>query len=323
MEEKKMLENRKNWKSMVITLLLFSLLGISFLTVISSGLAQVNNYELKLTKGTTIFTVETYDEDAWLTTVSNTQNPSDWFSGDANITGAQSKSTIKGWSFSEWGTYDVLFSINPAIILLNNSGYNEASINESYPNTYWIWNGLQVKWEYTVEEFDEKPDLVFDQIIILENPEDYKKILDDYNTLATQIQNDINITFPIKAMFPPNITGDDFLWQLVLSKFAAAGPVENYLLAVTDALETENVTTRSCSLVFNKNGLNDYIVEFAYGDRGTLTSVLVKDQTDSTIYYITSINSEWIFYMILAIVATATVGIIVFLTLRSRKIKRS
>ncbi|MFX0018112.1 MAG: hypothetical protein ACFFAK_02155 [Promethearchaeota archaeon] len=318
-----MLENRKNWKSMMITLLLFSLLGISFLTIISFGLAQVNNYELNLTKGTTIFTVETYDEEAWLTTVSNTQNPSEWFSGDANITGAQSKSTIKGWSYSEWGTYDVVFSINPAIILLNNTGYNEASINETYPNTYWIWNCLQVKWEYTVEEFDEKPDLFFDQIIILENPEDYKEILDDYNKLATQIQNDINITNPIiKAMFL-NMTGDDLLWHLVLSRFAAAGPVENYLLAVTDALETENVTASGCSLVFNQTGLNDYTVEFIFGDRGTITSIIVKDQTDSTIYYITSTNSEWIFYMTLAIAVAASIGIILALSLRSRKIKRS
>ncbi len=318
-----MLENRKNWKSMVITLLLLSLLGFSFLTAISSGLAQVNNYELKLTKGTTIFTVETYDEDAWLTTVSNTQNPSDWFSGDANITGAQSKTTVKGWAYSEWGSYNVLFSINPAIILLNNTGYNEASINEIYPNTYWIWNGLQVKWEYTIEEFDEKPDLVFDQIIILENPEDYNEILDDYNTLATQIRNDINITDPfIKVMFP-NITGDDLLWQLVRSRFAAAGPVGNYLLAVTDALGTDNVTASGCSLIFNQTGLNDYIVEFTYGDRGTLTSVIVKDQTDDIIYHITSKNSEWIFYMILSIAVAATIGIIVFLSLRSRKIKRS
>jgi hypothetical protein len=307
---------------MVIIVLLFSLLGISFLSVISSGLAQGINYELKLTKGTTTFSVENYDEDAWLMTVSNSINPSHWFGGDANISGAQSKTTIKGWSYSEWGTYDVVFSINPAIVLLNNTGYNEASINETYPNTYWIWNGLQVKWEYTVEEFDEEPEFI-DQIVILENPEDYKEILDDYNTLATQIRNDINITDPIIKVMFSNMTGDDLLWQLVLSRFAAAGPVGNYLLAATEALETENVTASGCSLIFNQTGLNDYTVEFAYGDRGTLTSVIVKDQTDDIIYHIVSINSEWIFYMILAIVVTANVGIIVFLTLRSRKIKRS
>lgn len=318
-----MLENRKNWKIVVITLLLFSLLGISFLTAISSGLAQDTAYEVKLTKGTTIFTVETYDEDAWLTTVSNSLNPSHWFGGDANITGAQSKITIKGWAYSNWSTYEILFFINPIIYNLTDYGYNNDTINEAYPKTYWIWNGLQVKWEYTVEEFDEKPDLVFDQIVILENPEDYKRILDDYNSLATQIQNDVNITNPfIKAMFL-NKTGDALLWQLVLNKFTALDPVDNYLLAVTDALETENVTASGCSLIFNQTGLNDYTVEFIYGDRGTLTSIIVKDQTDNTIYYITSSNSEWIFYMILSIAIGATIGIIVFLSLRSRKIKRS
>jgi len=324
MEENKMLENRKNLKSMVITLLLLSLLGISFLTLISSGLAQDNSYELKLTKGTTIFTVETYDEDAWLTTVSNSLSPSDWFGGDANITGAQSKITIKGWSYSEMNTYDVLLSINPVIIELNDSGYDKTTINEAYPNTYLIWNRLQAEWQYTIESFDEKPSITPPfPIVILENPEDYKKILDDYNMLATQIQNDINITNPfIKAMFP-NMTGDDLLLQLAFKKFAAAGPVGNYLIAVTDALETENVTASSCSLIFNQTGLNDYTIEFAYGDRGTLTSVIVKDQADNIIYYITSINSEWIFYMILSIAVAASIGIIVFLSLRSRKIKRT
>lgn len=316
-----MLENRKNWKSVVITVLLLSLLGISFLNVMSSGLAQGTNYELKLTKGTTIFSVETYDENAWLTTVSNSLNPSHWFGGDANITGAQSKSTIKGWSYSEWGTYSVLISINPIIFNLTDYGYNEATINEAYPNTYWIWNSLQAEWQYTVENFDEKPNIL-DQFVILENPEDYKKFLDDYNMLATQIQNDVNITNPfIKAMFS-NITGDELLLQLAFNNFAAAGPVGNYLLAVTDALETENVTVSSCSLIFNQIGLNNYTIEFAYGDQGTLTSVIVKDQADNTIYYIKSINSEWIFYMILAIAVVASIGIIVVLTLRSRKIKR-
>ena len=316
-----MLENRKNCKSLVITLLLLSILGISFLDAIFLGSAQGTNYELNLTKGTTTFSVETYDEDAWLTTVSNSLNPSYWFGGDANITGAQSKITTKGWSYSEWGTYDVLISIFPIIFILNDYGYNNVTINEAYPNTYWIWNSLQVEWQYTVDNFDEEPNNI-DQIVILEDPEDYKKVLDDYNMLATQIQNDINITIPIKAIFS-NITGDELLWQLVLNRFAAAGPVENYLLAVTDALENENITVSSCSLIFNQTGLNDYTVEFSYGDRGTLTSVIVKDQADSTIYYITSINSEWIFYMILAIAIAATVGIIVFLSLRSRKIKRA
>jgi len=322
-----MLENRKNWKSMVITLLLFSLLGISFLTAISSGLAQNTIYEVKLTKGTTTFTVETYDEDAWITTVSNSLNPSHWFGGDANITGAQSKITIKGWSYSDFGTYNILKSFFPIIIKLNDSGYNEITVNEAYPNTYWIWNRLQAEWQYTVENFDEKPNFTnfpFFPIVILEDPEDYKKILDDYNMLATQIRNDVNITDPlIIAMFSKNITGDDFLWELARNRFAAAGPVGNYLLAVTDALETENVTVSSCSLIFNQIGLNNYTVEFVYGDQGTLTSVIVKDQADNTIYYITSTNSEWIFYMILAIAVAASIGIIVVLSLRSRKIKRS
>jgi len=321
MEENKMLENRKNWRSMMIILLLLSLLGISFLTAISSGLAQDTTYELKLTKGTTIFTVETYDEDAWLTTVSNSLNPSHWFGGDANITGAQSKITIKGWSYSNWSTYNILISFFPIIIILSDYGYNETTVNEAYSNIYWVWNSLQAEWQYTVENFDEKPNFT-DLIVILEDPEDYKEILDDYNSLATQIQNDISINPIIKAMFS-NITGDDLLLQLALNKFAAASPVGNYLLAVTDALETENVTVSSCSLIFNQIGLNNYTIEFAYGDHGTLTSVIVKDQADNTIYYITSINSEWIFYMILAIAVAASIGIIVVLSLRSRKIKRA
>jgi hypothetical protein len=110
--------------------------------------------------------------------------------------------------------------------------------------------------------------------------------------------------------------------RLAFKKFAAAGPVGNYLLAVADALETENVTVSSRSLIFNQTGLNNYTIEFAYGDQGTLTSVIVKDQADNTIYYIKSINSEWIFYMVLAIAVAASIGIIVVLSLRSRKIKR-
>ncbi len=322
-----MLENRKNWKNILITLLLLSLLGISFLNVMSLGLAQSNNYDLKLTKGTTIFSVETYDEDAWFNTVSNSLNPSHWFGGDANITGAQSKITIKGWSYTEWGTFNVISSIvlpqEQLLILyaLADYGYNNTEINEYYPNTYWLWNSLQAIWPFTSNNFDEKPNTT-EQNIILKDPEDYRKILDDYNKLVAQIKNDSAVPLPIKNQIS-NITADDLLWKLALNTFAAAEPVGNYLLTVTDALETENITASSCSLIFNRTGLNNYTVEFAYGDRGTLTSVIVKDQIDNTIYYITSINSEWIFYMILAIAVAASIGIIVVLTLRSRKIKRA
>ncbi|MFX1374163.1 MAG: hypothetical protein ACFFCE_20120, partial [Promethearchaeota archaeon] len=93
-----------------------SFLSLSLLTLIIFGLFSTTvsasvNYQISLMKGTEIFTVDQYDDNRWKNTINAVANPSDWFEGNTNTTGAKSKVTIKGWNYVEWETYDVLFNL--------------------------------------------------------------------------------------------------------------------------------------------------------------------------------------------------------------------
>ncbi|GAH96423.1 unnamed protein product, partial [marine sediment metagenome] len=97
------------------SLLSLSLLSIILLGVLSSSISASAPYQLNLSKGTDEFTVDLYDYDDWNTTVPTTVEPSltpsDWFGGEADVTNAKSKITLKGWATRTWTVYDVLTSI--------------------------------------------------------------------------------------------------------------------------------------------------------------------------------------------------------------------
>ena len=309
-------------------MMLLTVLGIMFLTTISAGLAQTTYYQPGLKKGTELFTIELYDGDEWLISVGNFTNPSDWFGGDANITGAQSKFTTTGWSTPALTTFETLVYMIlsptqiPWLFVLADYGYNETEINEYFPDTYPSWYGLQSEWYFTVDTFKEQPSSTGTQAVVLTDPADYKIILDNYNAFVAEIQNiSSGVPPPISGQFT-NISADEFLWEFAFRGFTTAIPIESYLTELIDVLEPENATSVGNRLIFDRTGVTDYTVEFLYGDRGTFSNVLVKNQADLVIYSMTSSNSDWIFYMLLSITVVAAIGLTVFYILRNRKIKR-
>ena len=84
------------------SLLSLTLLGIIMCGVLFTPALASSNYQSTLVKGTDIFTVSEYNDAAWKTTVNNSTNPSNWFEGETNITGAKSKITMKGWRDTTW-----------------------------------------------------------------------------------------------------------------------------------------------------------------------------------------------------------------------------
>lgn len=323
-----MLQIRRNWKKLTITMILLTVLGLLFLTTISAGLAQTTYYQLGMKKGTELFTVEIYDGDEWLASVGNSSNPSDWFGGDANITGAQSKFTTTGWSTPELATNETLVYMIlrpeqiPFLFALADYGYNETEINEYFPDTYPAWYGLQSEWYFTVDTFEEQPNSTITQAVVIADPADYKPILDNYNAFVAEIQNISSGVPPLISGQFTNITADDFLWQFAFRGFTTAIPIESYLTELIDTLEPENATSVGNRLIFDRTGVTDYTVEFVYGSRGTISGVVVKNQAEVVIYSMTSSNSDWIFYTLLSITVVAAIGLTIFFILRSRKIKR-
>ncbi len=298
--------------------------------MLSTTVSASLNYQTTLMKGTEIFTVDRYDNVGWKTTVNLSTTPSDWFEGDTNFKGAQSKVTIKGWNDITWQFYDVFttifmaeyFSSEDIFILLkimDTAGYNETTINANYTDNYDLWYGLRAVWNFTIKDFEELPSYN-DGVMVFENPLDFKTILDDYNNLAADLNGKISIQ--IAGYNFPILSADEFIWQLALNGLAIAKPQPEYLTNLVDELGCVNVSSSGKSLIVERYGETDYTVEISYGEEGTLSSLLVKDVDGNIIFQIVSTNSEWIFYLILIIIAVCGVGLVVYIIIKKRKPKR-
>ena len=318
-------------REMSLSLLSLSLLGIIFFGFLSTAVFASTTYQLGLRKSTDEYTVITYDDDGWKATINPASNPKEYFEGDANVTGAKSKQTIKGWVDQTYTTYDALLSLYFAIFEyitwntfqgnLTAAGYNETTINANYTNTYNAWYGVSAEWWFTDGEFEEKPDNNASRIIIMKDPSDFKAILDNSNAIIEAILNDSDIHWSIKLYFS-NKTADEFLWQLALNGLAIAEPHGNYLESLVSELGCESTSASGSTLIFERYGLTNYTVEISYGDKGTMSSFTVKDIDGDIIYQITSSNSEWLFYLILIIVSAGSVVLIVYAVIINRKRKR-
>jgi hypothetical protein len=314
-------------KTLFLTLGLFGLLlfGFGF-----SAVAATPNYQLTLMKGTEEYTVVQYNDAAWKTTVGSSSNPTEFFHGEANITGARSKQTVKGWVDTTFSTYQAMLSLYFSLTEfglwqfynISAAGYNETTINENYPNEYSVWSGISAEWYFTNGVFPETPNNTAVPIVIMKNPSDYKSILDDCNAIVDEIRNDTSLG-PIRFSFTPNKTADEFTWQLVTYGFGVLSPINIYLETMVTNLGCVNTTASGSTLTFQETGLTDYSIEVSYGSKGILSTFVVKDASDNIIYQITSSNSDWLFYTILFSFIGVSVVLIVYVIVRKRKIRKS
>ncbi len=320
-----MLKNRKMGNKNLLGIVL---LGIILMGLISTSVSANPTYQLALTKGTEIFEITKYDNDGWENTVGNITMPDDWFEGDSNKTGAQGKYTTKRWIYLNISTYnmflEVMFSYEQfmAFMALSELGYNETEINNNYTDSYWLWYGLGAEWHFTDSELNETADDSNSKIVILYHPEDYKKLLDDYNDLVETIINDPSVPMLIKLQFS-NITADELLWKLIFDGLAAASPFDDYLSSLINELNVENATVNQNTIIIERYGVTNYTVEVLYGNKGTLSTFIVKDVSGQIIYQITSYNTEWIFFTILMTIGISFVGIVSYLLFRKFKLNKS
>jgi len=314
-------------RTRILSLTILSLFLIGFL---STSIVASSTYQHTLAKGTDEFVVELYDSDEWKNTVDSSLTPSDWFEGEANVTNAKSKATLRAWFPATWDTWDVFtsiflpeyFNISETFTLLfamNSQGYNKTTINANYTTNYTLSYGLLAVWNYTTKDYEENPSNT-DLIILFPDPLKYKVMLDDYHALAEDLNGNFFIS-PSGDTFP-NVSADEFLWKLIFSGFATAGPHGNYLESLVSELGCQNTSVSGSTLIIERYGVTNYTVEISYGEKGMMSSFIVKNISGTIIYQITSSNSEWLFYLILIIVAVSAVAIVTFLIIRKKKLRR-
>jgi len=312
------------------SILSLTLLSLFLIGIFSTSILASSTYQHNLAKGTDDFVVVLYNDAEWKTTVDSSLTPSDWFIGEANITDAKSKVTLRGWFDITWDTFYVFTSIFmpeyfnftetlELLFIMGSQGYNETTINANYTNTYDLLYGLLAVWNYTTNDYEENPSYT-DGIVFFKDPLEYRAMLDDYNALAEDLNGNPAIQFSPYSF--PNVSADEFLWTLAFSGLAIAKPHGNYLETLINELGCENASVSGSTLIIERYGITNYTVEISYGERGMMSSFTVKDISDTIIYQITSSNSNWIFYLVLIIVAVSAVAIVTFLIIRKKKLHR-
>ncbi len=303
-----MKDTRKK-KSLVIILFLLNIYLINFVKANS-------NYSTGLEIGTQISEVKYYDEESWNNTVNPSMNPSHWLGGDANIVGSKSKLTIVDWYSSDLITSVIfarfLYSNKTLSIfsIVRDYGYGEEYINENFTHYYFVWSYTFHYWSFTSVGFDVQPNLYNDVSEILQDPQDFKEILDNYNDYAGIINNDttlrsLNISFPI-------LSGDDLIWRMIINsfRFAMGNPIKEYLTIYTDNMGCKNVTKRDNTLIFQRRGVKNYTVEVIYNFQGIIETFIVKNSEGILIYEITSFYPRTVLFIILGIIGICILGLV-------------
>jgi hypothetical protein len=242
---------QRNKKIINFIMICFFILGITLMSIIFT--VRATNYEIGLTKGTEILIVNQYNETAWKNNVNASSSPNIWFEGEANVTGAQNKITIKGWNSITWETYDVFVSlflpalfesqeIIPLLILMNTQGFNETTINNNYTNNYNLWIGLSAIWNFTIGNFEEDPSIANEMLLIFQNPTDVIDILNDYNNLSAKLNSNPVIQFSGYSF--PILEPDEFLWLFIFNGLTLGTPTGSYLESLITTLDCKNATVR-------------------------------------------------------------------------------
>ncbi len=313
------MKKTKKKKSLIIVVLLLNTYLILFLMVNSS-------FSRGIELGTQIYKVKHYDEETWNNTVSLSMNPSHWFGGEADIIGAKSKFTIENLFVSDLITSAIferfLYSNETLFIFptVRDFGFGEDYINENYTYYYLVLSYTFHYWSFTSSGFDVHPDFYFNISTILQNPQDFKQILDDYNDYAGKINNDttlqsLNISFPI-------LNGDDLVWQFIINRFAVGNPIKKYLTIFTDNVGCKNVSIQNNKLTFQRHGVKNYNVEIIYNSQGLIENFIVKNSEGYVFYEITSFHPKTIFNIIMGVIVVFVVGMIVVIIIKKIGIQR-
>lgn len=306
---------RKIYGSITVAMLLI----IPFLA--SVGVVRGAEYSLALSKNTQHYDLIQYDEDTWDDVVNSSINPSDWFGGDADEVNAKSKQTVKGWFDRDWKTYDAFNTLfvpqELLVLLISNESleYTEDEVNENYDDTYQAWVVYTAKWDFTSDEFEIDPDDENERMVIFQDGESAKKLLDTYNEWVA----DINPKLAFYFQSLPIISGDEFLWELTRNmNLGFAQPFSEQMSEIVEELDCDNVKVDGNQLVFERKEKEEFNVIFTFEDGGRVTEITVEDADGSSFYKITSSSSST-FAIVMVIISIIAVGAAIAYLVYKRK----
>ena len=303
--------------------IIISSLMILLLIIPSSLSSALPNsaYSLSLQSGAQVYEVKYYNEDLWKFTVNPLSSPSEMFGGEANISGAKSKLIPLTTGRNDLSTYGIFIHffyhwLNvPYNSLLLPNGYDPENITGRYPYYYFAWDCDLVYWNFTSKPFKNYADHVqvdtetpYKHFIILQDPTNYSRILDDYNDFASDVNNDSTIQAANYSL--PLLNGDECLWQLIINELMIANPLNSYLNQIINALNCTNSSVQDNTLVFQRSGVKFYTVEIKFNTMGVIDTIVMKTMQNEVFYQITSSYPQLDVYIILGVFGGAILGLV-------------
>ncbi|GAG90655.1 unnamed protein product, partial [marine sediment metagenome] len=118
------------------------------------------------------------------------------------------------------------------------------------------------------------------------------------------------------------ISGEEFLWQLILYGLVIANPFSSYLNQIITALDCSNASVQGNSLIFQRSGEEIFIVEITFNHLGIMDTILMKNTQNEVFYHITSSYPQVVVYVILGAICGGIVGLVVIHIYLKRRQKK-
>jgi len=278
------------------------------------------NYSVRLQKGKINQKITIYDKDIWDITVNDTYGPEEFFGENANITGANGKYIVRSWYDDEVNTSALFLNLlipREKIIAFFGPPYNQSYIDEKYNSTYKIGFILISKWNFISGAFPENASFPNDALYLLKNPEDFKTLLDDYNSFVDEVNNDL--FFPITLS---NYSIKEFLFRFFSIQMGILGPIDTYLTEMIDNLNSDNVSSIGNTLRLEEKDLDNYTIQISFGKMGLPSTITYLDEDGKVFYKITTYDTEWTVWLTLSIVGAAIIALVVYAFYKNWKRKK-
>ena len=98
-----------------------------------------------------------------------------------------------------------------------------------------------------------------------------------------------------------------------------AKPINNYLLELVDALDCQNTTVQSETLIIYRKGIGNYRLEIRFNEQGFMDALNIKTANNELIYNISSWYPKDVALIIGGIIIGGLIGLLSLSIYRKRK----
>jgi hypothetical protein len=299
---------KKMQKKMFVGIFLCSLIFLSMFTPVlavdyTNGLADATGVESESE-------IKTYDKKLWKKYVSEDDLVDDTFDGDVDKVGAKSKSEILSFKDTKWNIIDVMDAleedwredlcdnVNPSLTAygvelteddledVEDDAIEDAEIDDEWK----VWEGERNGWDFTDEEFDEKPDDKEEVFPIFQDPKDGEDVAEYIRAAAGVVVSAAiiaanpaltavaaGVKTSVDTGAEAQYSNDMILWYLLVDKgLPMAIPIDDYCDALKKSIDPDDWKyddENNCWYIKTEGEKDYYIYAEVSEDYGAISAI--------------------------------------------------